>query len=205
MKNIRRKCLMFAVACFMSQVAICDEAVSNAVAAVDVQLASCVSALPNGDRGCPTYMMEFGMPDGMMASETELGLFVSNHIEVVYSNFSAIATTKVEKMLLLASAWRLGDDYYLNCLSRNVDLATSGDIAADDLQWFMKGHRTRRLSYILADRYDSPGVSNIVQRLIAYTGETNKYEKVLSGQAKIEHAEFEQFLADGPESPRQNQ
>ena len=95
MKNIRRKCLMFAVACFMSQVAICDEAVSNAVAAVDVQLASCVSALPNGDRGCPTYMMEFGMPDGMMASETELGLLVSNHIEVVYSNFSAIATTVV--------------------------------------------------------------------------------------------------------------
>lgn len=205
MKNIRRKCLMIAVACFTLQDAICDESVGNAVVAVGVQLARCVSALPNGDRGCPAYMMEFGMPDGMMASETELGLLVSNHIEVVYSNFSAIATTKMEKMLLLASAWRLGEDYYLSCLSRNVDLAISGDIAAEDLRWFMKGHRTRRLSYVLADRYDTPGVSNIVQRLIAYTGETNKYEKVLNGQAKIEHAEFEQFLADGPESPRQNE
>ena len=205
MKNIRRKCLMLAVACFMSQIVIGDEADSNAVAAVGIRLASCVSALPNGDRGCPAYMMEFGVPDGMMASETELGLLVSNHIEVVYSNFSAIATTKVEKMLLLASAWRLGDDYYLNCLSRNVDLAISGDIAADDLRWFMKGHRTRRLSYILADRYDSPGVSNIVLRLMTYTGETNKYEKVLSGAAKAEYLEFEQFMADGPESPLQNE
>ena len=205
MKNIHRECLILAAACFMSQIAICDEAVSNAVAAIDAQLANCVSALPNGDRGCPLYMMEFGMPDGMVVPETELGLLVSNHIDVVYSNFSAIAATKVEKMLLLASAWRLGDDYYLNCLSRNVDLAIASDISADDLRWFMKGHRTRRLSYILADRYDGPGVSNIVQRLIVYTGETNKFEKVLSGQAKIEHAELEQFFADGPESPRQNE
>ena len=82
-------------------------------------------------------------------------------------------------------------------------MAISGDIAADDLRWFMKGHRTRRLSYILADRYDSPGVSNIVLRLMTYTGETNKYEKVLSGEAKAEYLEFEQFMADGPEAPRQ--
>ena len=68
MKNIHRECLILAAACFMSQIAICDEAVSNAVAAIDAQLANCVSALPNGDRGCPLYMMEFGMPDGRRGS-----------------------------------------------------------------------------------------------------------------------------------------
>ena len=63
---------------------------------------------------------------GIMAvPETEHGLLVSNHIDVDYSNFSAIVATKAEKMLLLASAWRLGDDYYQNCESRNVDLAGS--------------------------------------------------------------------------------
>jgi hypothetical protein len=38
---------------------------------------------------------------------------------------------------------------------------------------------------------------------MTYTGETNKYEKVLSGEAKAEYLEFEQFMADGPEAPRQ--
>ena len=54
---------------------------------------------------------------------------------------------------------------------------------------------------MLAAQYDKPGVSNIVLRLMAYTGETNKYEKVLSGEAKTEYLELEQFMADGPESP----
>jgi hypothetical protein len=54
---------------------------------------------------------------------------------------------------------------------------------------------------MLDANYDKPGVSNIVHRLMAYTGETNKYEKVLSGEAKVEYLEFEQYMADGPESP----
>ena len=102
---------------------------------------------------------------------------------------------------LLASTWRLGDDFYLDCLSRNVDLAIAGVITADDLEWYMRGHRTRRLTYMLAAQYDRPGVSNIVLRLMSYTGETNKYEKVLNGEAKTEYLAFEQFMAEGPESP----
>lgn len=47
---------------------------------------------------------------------------------------------------------------------------------------------------------DRPGVSNIVLRLTTCTGETNKYEKVLSGEAKAEYIEFEQFMADGLEA-----
>ena len=201
MKNKSTKCLVAVAVLFLSQLAVCNEAVSNAVFAVRAQLGNCVSALPTGDRGRPEYMIEFGMPHGLTAPEMGLGLLVSNNIDVVYSNFSSIATTKVEKMLLLASAWRLGDAYYLDCLSRSVDLALAGEISSSELRWFMKGHRTRRLAYILADRYDSPGVSNIVQRLMAYTGETNKYEKVLSGEAKAEHLAFEAFMQNGPESP----
>ena len=128
-----------------------------------------------------------------------LGAFVSNNIEVVYSNFSVAATNLAERRILLASAWWLGDDYYLDCLSRNVDLAISGVISRDDLKWYMTGDRTRDWSYMLADQYDRPGVSNIVLRLMSYTGETNKYEKVLSGKAKAEYSEREEFIVNVPD------
>ena len=58
--------------------------------------------------------------------------------------------------------------------------------------------KKRQFVYILADKYDSLRVSNIVYKLMAYTGETNKYEKILSGEAKTEYLEFEQFMRNGP-------
>ena len=178
----------------------CEEVISNVVAEIRAKINSCFLALPKGDGGSPAYLEEFGMPDNLVKLETELGYVVSNHIDVVYSNFTIIATTKIERMILLSSAWHLGDNYYLNCLSRNVDLAISGDISQNELRWFMKGHKKRQFVYILADKYDSLCVSNIVYKLMAYTGETNKYEKILSGEAKTEYLEFEQFMRNGPES-----
>ena len=189
----------------LSHLSLCVETVSNVVSSVREKIDNCVAALPKGPRGCPGYMREFGMPDELFDFELELGRSVSNNIDVVYSNFLAVSTNIVERRLLLASAWRLGDDHYLDCLSRNVDLAIGGVITSEDLEWYMRGHRTRHLTYLLASQYDRPGVSNIVLRLIAYTGETNKYEIVLSGEAKAEYLEFEQFMADGPEAPRQNE
>lgn len=205
MKTNIRQYIVLTVSVSLSHFAISDAASSNVVLAVGAKLAECVATLPAGKRGHPEYMMEFGMADRMLVPETELGQLVSNHVDIVYSNFSAIASTSAEKMLFLASAWRLDADYYLDCLSRNVDLAIDGKISADELRWYMKGHRTRRLTYILAAQYDRPGVSNIVHRLIAYTGETNKYDKVLSGEAKAEYIELEQYMADGPESPCQSE
>ena len=177
---------------------------SNGVSVVRAKLQECVAALPDGNRGTPEYMMEFGMAGAVRSLTQELGTEVSNCVDAVYRDFPSVATNAIERRILLASAWRLGDDYYLDSLSRNVDLAIAGAITADDLQWFMKGHRTRRLTYILAAQYDRPGVSNIVHRLLAYTGETNKYEKVFSGEAKLEYIEFERFMAEGPEAPRQD-
>ena len=177
-----------------------DGAASNVVSVVRTKIDNCVAALPNNCRGDPGYMREFGMPGELRQPEIELGMSVSNNIESVYMNFSVLATNLVERRLLLASTWRLGDDFYLDCLSRNVDLAIAGVITADDLEWYMRGHRTRRLTYMLAAQYDRPGVSNIVLRLMSYTGETNKYEKVLNGEAKTEYLAFEQFMAEGPES-----
>ena len=173
------------------------------VAQVRAILQECVAALPAGDYGTPEHMMEFGMVGSVKNLLPGLGAAVSNNIASVYQNFLGVATNTVERRLLLASSWRLGDDYYLDCLSRNVDLAIAGTITADDLRWYMRGHRTRRLTYLLASQYDRPGVSNIVLRLMSYTGETNKYTKVLSGEAKVEYLEFEQFMSEGPEAPRQ--
>ena len=189
------------LAASLSLFAFCNEATSNIILSVRMKVDNCVAALPNWPRGCPSYMREFGMPSELKLPENELGMSVSNSIDVVYTNFSVLATNVVERRLLLASAWRLGDGFYLDCLSRNVDLAIAGVITAEDLEWYMRGHRTRRLTYMLAAQYDKPGVSNIVLRLMADTRETNKYEKVLSGEAKTEYLELEQFMADGPESP----
>ena len=202
MNNVTaRKCV---VALFVTSIpcfAFCDGATSNILSFVRMKVDNCIAALPDDGRGDPSYMREFGMPGELKLPENELGISVSNNINVVYGNFSILATNVVERRLLLASAWRLGDDFYLDCLSRNVDLAIAGVITAEDLEWYMRGHRTRSLTYMLAAQYDRPGVSNIVLRLMSYTGETNKYEKVLSGEAKTEYLEFEQFMADGPESP----
>ena len=200
-KNTISKRITVLIVTCLSCFAVCDEVSSNVILSVRMKVDNCVAALPNWPRGCPSYMREFGMPSELKLPENELGMSVSNCIDVVYTNFSILATNVVERRLLLASAWRLGDDFYLDCLSRNVDLAIAGVITADDLEWYMRGHRTRRLTYMLAAQYDKPGVSNIVLRLMAYTGETNKYEKVLSGEAKTEYLELEQFMADGPESP----
>ena len=196
-----RKCVTIMLVVVLSYFAYCDGVASNAVSAVRTKIDNCVAALPNNCRGDPGYMREFGMPGELRQPEIELGMSVSNNIESVYMNFSVLATNLVERRLLLASTWRLGDDFYLDCLSRNVDLAIAGVITADDLEWYMRGHRTRRLTYMLAAQYDRPGVSNIVLRLMSYTGETNKYEKVLNGEAKTEYLAFEQFMAEGPESP----
>lgn len=181
------------------------ECPSGTVLQARALLLECVAAMPVGDSGTPEHIMEFGLVGAVKNLLPGLGVVVSNDIASVYQNFSEVATNTVERRLLLASSWRLGDDYYLDCLSRNVDLAIEGTISADDLCWYMRGHRTRHLTYLLASEYDRPGVSNIVLRLIAYTGETNKYEKVLSGEAKAEYLEFEQFMADGPEAPRQEE
>lgn len=201
MKTIMKLSVIL-LAMIVSRCAVADDATSNIVCSIKVLVNNCISALPGGMRGTPSYMMEFGMPDGARPFEQTLGMSISNSLSVAYSNFTTIAQSRLEKAVFLASAWNMGDDYYLECLSRNVDLALAGEIDRDDLCWYMRGHRTRRLSYILAAQYDRPGVSNIVYKLIAFTGETNKYEKVLSGEAKTEYLEFEQFMADGPEAPR---
>ena len=195
------KCAVVVLVACLTNLTLCDGVTNGTISLVRAKICNCVAALPNDGRGSPSYMREFGMPGEVRFPEYELGITVSNNIDEVYANFSVLATNLVERQLLLASAWRLGDDYYLDCLSRNVDLAIAGVISADDLEWYMRGHRTRRLGYMLDANYDRPGVSNIVLRLMAYTGETNKYEKVLSGEAKVEYLEFEQHMADGPESP----
>ena len=201
MKNANRKCVAISAMCFISLISFCGERVGDDIAAISEKINQCLSALSDSNYGNSRYIMEFGLPDRMVEREKELGLIVSNHIDLVYSNFPKIATTKIRKLILLASSWYLSDGYYVNCLSRNVDLAISGDISCEELRWFMRGHRIRRLIYILDNQYDKPGISNIVNKLMSYTGETNKYMKVLSGAAKNEYLEFEKFMIEGPESP----
>ena len=171
---------------------------TNVVANVRAMLQACASALPEGD-GRQSALREFGLPQHVKPTLDALALAVSNNAELVCANIGYIATNSVERMLLLSAGWRLGEEFYLQSLSTNIDLAASGVISPNELKWFMEGHRSRRLGYVLEMRYDQPGVSNIVQRLQAFTGDTNRCEKILSGEGKAECLEFESFMSDGPE------
>lgn len=199
-------CVCFlAVASFVAVAYGEESCPSNDVATVRSKLQECVALLPSGFRGMPDYMTEFGLPRSVKVKERELGLIVSNCLDAVYSSFEVVATNEIERRLILASPWSVSDDFYLNCLSRNIDLAASGKISLGDLSWYMEGHRSRRLTYLLDAQYDQPGVSNVVLRQMALTGDTNKYARVLSGEAKLEYIEFEQFMSEGPESQTQEE
>ena len=183
------------------QPAIGDQNEQEEIASLRASLQTCCAALPSdGYTGRLDYLMEFGLPNAVKPSLHMLGMAISNCAATAYGSFPQIATNDMERLMFLASAWRLGDDYYLDCLSRNIGLAQAGEISSAELRWFLMGHRNRHLWYILAAQYNRPGISNIVQRLIAYTGETNKYEKVLSGEAKTEYLLLEEFMQNGPES-----
>ena len=171
---------------------------TNAVANLRAMVHDCTTAMPDGIGA--SALGEFGLPSSVKPALDALARAVSNNVGIALADIGTVATNAVERMLLLSAGWRLGEEFYLQSLSTNIDLAASGVISPNELKWFMEGHRSRRLGYVLEMRYDQPGVSNIVQRLQAFTGDTNRCDKILSGEGKVECLEFESFMSDGPES-----
>ena len=158
-----------------------DDIVSQVCSSVS----SVVSALPAGRRGSPSYIREFGVPLKQQLEYQCLVGIVSNNQDSVCSNFNACATNELSRMLLLSAWWGGDDDLYISGLSRSLDLAMNGIVTRDELDWYRRGHFNVRRANMLALRYDEPGISNLVSRLYGFTGETNVYLRVLSGEARI--------------------
>ena len=158
-----------------------DEIVSQVCSSVS----SVVSALPDGRRGSPEYIREFGVPLKRYSSYQELVGLVSSNQEAVCANFSVCATNELSRLVLLASWWGGNDDLYISGLSHSLDLAIAGVVSREDLDWYRMGHFNIRRGNILALRYDEPGISNLVVRLYGFTGETNACSRILSGEARV--------------------
>ncbi len=158
-----------------------DDIVSQTRAAVS----SVVSALPDGRRGSPEYIREFGFPLKRHQEYRRLVGIVSNNQETVCENFGVCATNELSRMSLLAAWWGGDDALYVSGLSRCLDMAMAGVVTREELDWYRRGHFNIRRGNILALRYDEPGMSNLVLRLHGFTGETNVCERILSGEARV--------------------
>ena len=151
------------------------------------------------DRGEITerYVKEFGMPDDKAGHFKDLGLWASNHLDFVCQNFNQISTNSLDRTILLYAEASAGEEAYMMFLDHNVDLAIAGILSADEFDWYRCGRRSFRIVNLVALWYNRPGVSNIVQKLMNYTGRTNYYSRILSGERK---SEVEGWILFGPES-----
>ncbi len=183
---IHCKSLSAIILCFVSQIAICAcIASSGVVSQTRSAVLSVVSSLPEGSRGSPEYIREFGASYRRHSAYGELVGIVSNNQETVCANFDLCATNELSRMVLLSAWWGGDDGLYINGLSNTLDLAISGTVTREDLDWYRMGHLSVRRGNILALQYDEPGVSNLVARLYGFTGETNICNRILSGEARI--------------------
>ena len=97
---------------------------------------SVVTALPDGRRGTPEYIREFGVP--LKRNDAYQGLvgIVSNNQDSVCANFGVCATNELARMMLLSAWWGGDDDLYISGLSRSLDLAINGIVTRGELDWY---------------------------------------------------------------------
>ena len=164
---------------------------------VQGKINTCKSLLSTNPRYTERYVKEFGMPDDKAGHFKDLGLWAYNHLDFVCQNFNQISTNSLDRTILLYAEALAGEEAYMIFLDHNVDLAIAGILSADEFDWYWHGRRSFRIVNLVALWYNRPGVSNIVQKLMDYTGRTNYYSRVLSGEEKVE---VEEWILFGPES-----
>lgn len=157
---------------------------NDVVADVRMSVSTVVSSLPNGTADTVDRLRNFGVHAKHLRGYQNLVEAVSNNQDIVWSNFNLCATNELSRMMLLAAWWGGDDQLYLNGLSRSLDMAVSGTLTREEVDWYRSGHRNERRGNILALRYDEPGVSNLVMRYYGFMGETNACQRILSGEAR---------------------
>lgn len=157
-----------------------DENVAIARSAVE----NVVSELRDSGLDSQSYLMEFGFKYRQSVAYPVLASSVSNNVALVWDNFSTIATNELSRLILLSSGWAYDDGHYLSCYSNVLDLVERGVVSARELEWYVQGSRNERRANLLALRFADPGVSNLIERTLSCTGETNYWGRALSGEIK---------------------
>lgn len=163
---------------------------SESIAQVRQALVAVVNGLPDRRCGRLDYLKEFGFRKRNTDEYATLARAVSNEYDVVFANFNACATNELQRLVLMSAGWAYDDDYYLRCYSNVLDLAENGLVAVSELRWYNEGSGNERRMNLLSLCYDAPGVSNLVLKLQAITGNTNYCQKVLSGESKQMYLQY---------------
>jgi len=159
---------------------------SNIVSEVRYALADVTAAMPDGRRKTVDYLYEFGYKYKSNPHYVTLATIVSNDLQAVNADFGACATNELNRLILLSTAWAFGDDYYLNCISNDLELVEAGVLSRREFLWVRKGSRSAHLLGLIPMEYNRPGVSNLVLRMQQVIGETNYCQRILSGEARTD-------------------
>lgn len=168
----------------------CDCFAEITVEDVRSDIEACISSLSGSTTEPEDSILEFGIRYRSPNNYNKLVQDVSNNFSYVMSRFDMCATNGIQRLILLSVGWSAGDENYLNCLSNAVELAVLGKISKKELRWYQEGSKRYEHFFALANNYDKPGVSNLVLRLQQCIGETNRCQKILSGEAQREAEEY---------------
>jgi len=156
---------------------------NGSIAVVRQQLDAVMQNLPCD---CGDVHMLYNMPTcfTQLQSYPILVAGVSNNLSAVMDHFGICATNRSEKLVLMSVGWAYDDDYYLRFMDGLSAVAVSGGVTADDYRWYCSAHRNELRLNILALRYQEPIVSNILNRVEMFTGDTNRCNRIRSGEAR---------------------
>lgn len=125
----------------------------------------------------------------------EINMLMSNHWSVAFPDLPSFATNSFERKVLMASSVAFDDRHYIDCLEMLTGLAESNAVSLSELRWVQNEVWKKPLvGSALVNGWQTTRVSNLVERLLRYTGNTNLYSKILDGSAK---REFDAAYADG--------
>lgn len=149
-----------------------------------------VGQLPEGRKGSYDHVLSFGLKYRALPLYGEFIGILSNDFQLTSKLLLEYPKRDIRRLLILSSGWGYDDDYFLECLSNNLELVEAKIVTQDEVRWYLEGSRDERRMNLLALNYNSPGVSNIVLRYASVIGDTNFCQRVLSGDAKCSYEEY---------------
>ena len=129
-----------------------------------------------------------GVADAGGQAYLELCGAVSNSADVVFRDLPSVTTNAAERLVLMSTAWRYDEDYYLHIYSLLAEMALSNRVSKAELEWYGLPERND-LTNCIRCRYREPAVANLALRISQVTGDTNFYQTIISGAAYTNYLE----------------
>ena len=120
---------------------------------------------------------------------------MSNCWREVLRSLDSYATNRVDRMLVANTGWWYGEDEYIGYVDALSGLVSSNRISSVEFDAFeMAAWNNHTIASSLCRRYNEPAVSNLVHRILSFSSRSNKWARVMSGEAK---RCYEEQVAEG--------